>query len=94
MFLGERWVSLAQDDGVYQFDFAHEKLTKHFATQNLKGFGVENLKHGIVAAGAVMALSAAALSPDQIGGLVLCSPALSLDASGREQTLARKTGTV
>lgn len=44
-----------------------------------------------VAAGAVMALSAAALSPDQIGGLVLCSPALSLDASAREQTLARAT---
>lgn len=42
-----------------------------------------------MAAGAAMALSAAARSPDQIGGLVLCSPALSLDASAREQTLVR-----
>ncbi len=53
-YLGERWVSFGQEDWVYQFDFAHEKLTKHFGTQNLKGFGVENLKHGIVAAGAIM----------------------------------------
>ena len=52
--LGERWITFAQEDWIYQHDFANEKLTKHFGTQNLKGFGVENLKEGIVAAGAIL----------------------------------------
>jgi DNA mismatch repair protein MutS len=52
--LGERWITFGQEDWIYQHDFAHEKLTKHFGTQNLKGFGVENLKEGIVAAGAIL----------------------------------------
>lgn len=52
--LGDRWITFGQDDWVYQYDFAHEKLTKHFGTQNLKGFGVENLKEGVVAAGGIL----------------------------------------
>ncbi|MDO9552531.1 DNA mismatch repair protein MutS [Rhodonellum sp.] len=42
------------EDWVFQFDYTYEKLINHFATQNLKGFGIENLEHGIVAAGAVL----------------------------------------
>jgi len=42
------------EDWVYAFDFAYEKLTKHFGTKNLKGFGIENIPSGIVAAGAIL----------------------------------------
>jgi DNA mismatch repair protein MutS len=42
------------EDWVYQYDYAYEKLTGHFGTKNLKGFGVENLSEGITAAGAVL----------------------------------------
>jgi DNA mismatch repair protein MutS len=52
--LGDRWITFAHEDWVYQFDFAYEKLTKHFGTKNLKGFGVENLKEGVISAGAIL----------------------------------------
>lgn len=42
------------EDWVFQYDYAYEKLTGHFATNSLKGFGIENLEHGIIAAGAVL----------------------------------------
>jgi DNA mismatch repair protein MutS len=42
------------EDWVYQYDFTYEKLKNHFGTANLKGFGIEELEHGIVAAGAVL----------------------------------------
>lgn len=42
------------EDWVYQYDYAYEKLTGHFATKNLKGFGIETMELGIVAAGAVL----------------------------------------
>ena len=42
------------DDWVFQRDYAYEKLTRHFGTQNLKGFGVEEMEAGIIAAGAVL----------------------------------------
>ncbi|WP_200975133.1 DNA mismatch repair protein MutS [Echinicola sp. 20G] len=42
------------EDWVFQYDYTYEKLTNHFETSNLKGFGIENLEHGIVAAGAVL----------------------------------------
>ena len=42
------------DDWVFTEQFAREKLLKHFQTKNLKGFGIEHLKNGIVAAGAVL----------------------------------------
>ena len=42
------------EDWVYQFDFAYEKLKNHFGTANLKGFGIEELECGIVAAGAIL----------------------------------------
>jgi DNA mismatch repair protein MutS len=42
------------DDWVYQTDFAEESLTGHFHVNSLKGFGIHELKEGIVSAGAVL----------------------------------------
>jgi DNA mismatch repair protein MutS len=42
------------EDWVYQYDFTYEKLKTHFGTANLKGFGIEELEFGTVAAGAVL----------------------------------------
>ncbi|HEY9188212.1 MAG TPA: DNA mismatch repair protein MutS [Ignavibacteria bacterium] len=42
------------DDWVFSFDFGYEILIKHFKTNSLKGFGIENMKLAIVAAGAVL----------------------------------------
>lgn len=42
------------EDWVFQYDYTYEKLNNHFETLNLKGFGIENLGHGIIAAGAVL----------------------------------------
>jgi DNA mismatch repair protein MutS len=50
----DRFNTYPLDDWVYQFDYAYEKLTRHFETNSLKGFGIENLKEGITAAGAVL----------------------------------------
>lgn len=40
------------DDWVFTFDFTYEILVKHFGTNSLKGFGIENMPEGIIAAGA------------------------------------------
>lgn len=42
------------DDWVFKEDFAFESLTKHFQTNSLKGFGIEDLTDGIIACGAVL----------------------------------------
>ncbi|WMN07904.1 DNA mismatch repair protein MutS [Marivirga arenosa] len=42
------------EDWIYAFDFAYEKLTKQFKTNSLKGFGIESLEEGIIAAGAIL----------------------------------------
>jgi DNA mismatch repair protein MutS len=42
------------EDWVYKEDFAIESLTKHFQTNSLKGFGVEELSEGIIASGAIL----------------------------------------
>ena len=42
------------DDWVFTESSSRERLLKHFETKNLKGFGVEHLKRGIVAAGAIL----------------------------------------
>jgi len=42
------------EDWVYKEDYAFESLTKHFETVSLKGFGVEDLKEGIIASGAIL----------------------------------------
>ncbi|KIA87388.1 DNA mismatch repair protein MutS [Flavobacterium sp. AED] len=42
------------EDWVYKEDYAFETLTKHFQTVSLKGFGIEELKEGIIASGAIL----------------------------------------
>lgn len=42
------------DDWVYAFDYGYEKLTNHFSTNTLKGFGIEEMNLAITAAGAVL----------------------------------------
>lgn len=51
---GEYSVAFELDDYVFTERFAKEKLLSHFGVRNLKGFGVDHLQSGIVAAGAVM----------------------------------------
>ncbi|GAB1345561.1 DNA mismatch repair protein MutS [Cloacibacterium normanense] len=43
------------EDWAYQYNFAYEKLNSHFKTKSLKGFGIEEQKLGITAAGAIFA---------------------------------------
>ena len=42
------------EEWIYHFDYAYEVLNKHFGTSSLKGFGIEKLSTGIVAAGAIL----------------------------------------
>ncbi len=42
------------DDWIYKIGYAYDKLTSFFKVQNLKGYGIENLKEGIISAGAVL----------------------------------------
>jgi DNA mismatch repair protein MutS len=51
---GERFYTFALEDWVFSTDFANDLLLKHFGTRSLKGFGVDTLETGIVAAGAVL----------------------------------------
>jgi DNA mismatch repair protein MutS len=51
--IGDRFPVYALEEWIYQYDFAYEKLTKHFHTVSLKGYGIEGQEEGIIAAGAV-----------------------------------------
>ncbi|CAM3461343.1 DNA mismatch repair protein MutS [Flavobacterium longum] len=51
---GDRFNTFFLEDWVYKPDYALETLTKHFQTNSLKGFGVEDLPEGIIASGAVL----------------------------------------
>ncbi|WP_264552229.1 DNA mismatch repair protein MutS [Flavobacterium sp. N2038] len=51
---GEDFHSFYLEDWIYKEDYALEILTKHFQTTSLKGFGVEELKEGIIASGAIL----------------------------------------
>lgn len=51
---GSKFFTFELDDWVFAETSSREKLLKHFETKNLKGFGVEHLKYGIVASGAVL----------------------------------------
>jgi DNA mismatch repair protein MutS len=53
-YFGTRCCTYELDDWVFTEQNARERLLKHFGTQNLKGFGVEHLKNGIIASGAIM----------------------------------------
>jgi DNA mismatch repair protein MutS len=51
---GEDYHSFYLEDWIYKEDYAFEILTKHFQTISLKGFGIEDLKEGVVASGAIL----------------------------------------
>ena len=51
---GTKFFTYALEDWAFTPDSANERLIKHFETKNLKGFGVDNLPNGVVAAGAIL----------------------------------------
>jgi DNA mismatch repair protein MutS len=51
---GDDFHNFFLEDWVYKEDFALESLTKHFQTNSLKGFGVEELTEGLIASGAIL----------------------------------------
>ncbi len=53
-YFKDKYNTFTPDDWVYAYDYAYEKLINHFGTTTLKGFGIENLPSGIIAAGAIL----------------------------------------
>ena len=53
-YFGTKHCVFEMDDWVFTEQTARQKLLKHFGTKTLKGFGVEHIQSGIVAAGAIM----------------------------------------
>ena len=51
---GNKWCTFQLDDWMLTEQSSRQKLLKHFGTKSLKGFGVEHLKLGVVAAGAIL----------------------------------------
>lgn len=50
---GPRYLTYEMDDWIFTSDAANDRLLKHFETKNLKGFGVQHLRLGIIASGAI-----------------------------------------
>jgi DNA mismatch repair protein MutS len=50
----DRFYSFRLEDWVFAQDFAHESLNKHFETKSLKGFGIDAVDLGVIAAGAIL----------------------------------------
>ena len=53
-YFGTKVCVFELDDWVFTEQNARQKLLKHFGTKSLKGFGIEHLKDGIIASGAIM----------------------------------------
>ena len=51
---GEEYYTYALEEWIFDYDFAYDKLIHHFGTNNLKGFGVEELSLAIICAGACL----------------------------------------
>lgn len=51
---GPRYFSFELDDWIFTSEAANDRLLKHFETKNLKGFGIQHLKLGIIASGAIL----------------------------------------
>ncbi|MDX5584725.1 MAG: DNA mismatch repair protein MutS [Aureibaculum sp.] len=51
---GERYYSFYLDDWIFQQDYAYDNLTNHFKIKSLKGFGIDDMQFGIIAAGAAL----------------------------------------
>ncbi len=52
-FFGDKYNTFYLDEWVFAYDYSYEKLTSHFGTNSLKGFGVEELAEGIISAGTI-----------------------------------------
>ena len=50
---GDKYNTFFLDEWIFAYDYAYEKLTNHFATNSLKGFGVEELAEGIISSGTI-----------------------------------------
>ena len=53
-FFGNRFFTFELDDWVFTDYSARQKLLRHFGVQSLKGFGIEHLACGVIAAGAIL----------------------------------------
>lgn len=53
-FFGTRFFIFELEDWVFTESTARDRLLKHFETKNLKGFGVEHLTNGVIAAGTIL----------------------------------------
>lgn len=53
-YFGSRLCTFEMDDWVFTDQTARQKLLKHFGTKNLKGFGVDHLNNGVIAAGVIL----------------------------------------
>src|SRR5690606_19402191 len=53
-YFGDRYYTYTIDDWAFSGDYAQENLLKHFEVKSLKGFGIEKLNLGIVAAGVAL----------------------------------------
>ena len=51
---GTKYVTFELDDWVFTSQTANDKLTRHFEVKNLKGFGIDGLRAGVIAAGAIL----------------------------------------
>ena len=51
---GSRFLTFEMEDWVFSSEAAEDRLLKHFETKNLKGFGVEHLRLGVIASGAIL----------------------------------------
>ena len=51
---GNKWCTFQLDDWMLTEQSSRQKLLKHFGTKSLKGFGVEHLRLGVIAAGAIL----------------------------------------
>jgi DNA mismatch repair protein MutS len=51
---GNKHYTFQIDDWIYQYDFCKELMLRHFETVSLKGFGIEDLKQAVIAAGAIL----------------------------------------
>ena len=51
---GDRYYSNTMEEWIYTEDAARDRLLRHFGTKTLKGYGVQDLSYGIIAAGAIL----------------------------------------
>ncbi|WP_185855938.1 DNA mismatch repair protein MutS [Blattabacterium cuenoti] len=53
-FLKGKYYTFLMEDWIFNYSFAYEKLINHFQTNSLKGFGIDDLKLGIIASGVIL----------------------------------------